>query len=245
MTPNYIRNIFAMSFTLALAATSEAGNWSVTNIAVTESFDGDSGLSKTRVETNATNDARFTIDVPDGGSRNQGTILLISGRWMASRGLTLETGEEIDIMDVATLNSQLAIALLQAAFPEGPPPSGTNRHVSLSEKSNPITVSTTSATGKYEAPWTVDGSVSSAKGVVSYQLTFTFTAEKQKIVAHLTGDVSNPDPPLNIPNSTALDGWVIHRLGPYEERTPTGTKLDYGARRSDESMTVGELRKRK
>lgn len=240
------RNTLFMVLTLTIiAATSGAAEWTPTNIGVMESIDGEPGSAKTRVETNENNDARITVDLLDRGSRNKGTMLLISGRWMASHGLTLEPGAEIDIMDVAALNSQLAIALLKAALPEGPPISGVRRHVLVSEENKPIDVATTSASGEYGAPWTVEGNVWSAKGTTSYDLTFSFTNEKQRIIAHLKGDVSTPIPPLIIPDSTSLDDWLIHKIGPYQERATTGTTLDYGARPADRSMTVGELRKRK
>jgi hypothetical protein len=41
-----------------------------------------------------------------------------------------------------------------------------------------------------------------------------------------------------------LAGWAIHKIGPYQEQLPDGTKLDYGARTErPKAATIGELRK--
>jgi hypothetical protein len=238
-----------MALAVVVAATknqaaASGATWPVKDVEVSETAPGQPGAAKTRLETGADGDARITVDLNDEKGRTNGTILLISGRWMVTRDLTPEAASEIDLMDIAALNSQLVIKLLAAALPDGPPQPGHSVHVSLQEKSRPIQVATSSASGEYNAPWTVDGTVTvpSIGASAAFQLTFAYTDEKLNTV-QLVGTVGNPKPPLAIPDSFPLAGWIVHRLGRYQEQTPNGTKLDYGARPSSPAAkTVGELR---
>jgi hypothetical protein len=175
-----------------------------------------------------------------------GAIILVAGRWMLTRGFTPAPGAEIDEMDTAALTSQLVIKLLEAALPNGPPAPGSPRHVSFSEKANPIEVATTSASGEYGPPWSIDGTVTvQAPGAVAtYRLLFNFSAGGRPVSMKLAGSVAETSTLVNVPDSMALSGWTIHKVGPYQQQMSDGTKLDYGARsQALKATTVGELRK--
>jgi len=231
--------------TMTPAATTGAA-WEAKDIRVVETVPGQKGSADTRLEMASNGDARVTVALSDDASQTKGTILLIAGRWMLIQGFTPKPGEEIDALDAAALSSQLVVALLNAAAPKGPPSPGPSQHVVFSEKSKPIRVSTQSASGEYNPPWKVEGSVAVAgtAAPATYHLSFTFSAEGQPVTLDLAGSIGTPTPPISFPDSMTLAGWAIHKIGPYQEQLPDGTKFDYGARpQRPEATTIGELRK--
>ena len=233
---------------LMAPAVGSAASWEAKDISVVETVPGQHGAVNTRLEVGSNADARITLDIQGGDSPIKGRILLIAGRWMLTQGFTPKPGEEIDVVDIAALNSQLVVALLSAALPKGPPAPGSPQHVLFTERTKPIQVATTSASGDYNPPWKVEGtvSVSAAGGPATYRLSFTFTEESKPVMFQLSGSIGSPTPPISLPDSMTLAGWEIHRIGPSQEQLPDGTKLDYGARpQSPKATTVGELRRLK
>jgi hypothetical protein len=238
---------------VAFATGSSSGNaadgelsWVAKDVSASLTVPGQQGASNTRIEVGANGDARVTFDVLDGGNHTKGTIILIAGRWMLTQGFTPTPGEEIDEMDAAALTSQLIIKLLEAVLPKGPPAPGTSRHVSYSERTNAIQVATTSASGEYSPPWSVNGTVAvQAPGFpATYRLNFKYSDEGHTLNMNLAGSVADPKTVVSFPDSMPLSGWTIHNVGPYQERSPDGNKFDYGARpQIPKATTVGELRK--
>ena len=225
-----------------------AAGWETRDISVVETVPGEKGSAKTRLEVGANGDARMTVDIDDDGNPTKGTILLIGGRWMLTRGFTPKQGEEIDVLDAAALNSQLVIALLSAVLPKGPPAAGSPQHVVFSEKTKAIQVSTSSASGDYNAPWKVEGTVTvpAAAAPATYHLSFTFSGDGQPVTLDLAGAVATAGAPVSLPDTMLLSGWAVHRIGPYQEQLPDGTKFDYGARsQSTMATTLGDLRELK
>jgi hypothetical protein len=220
--------------------------WVAKDVSVLLTVPGQDGAANTRLEVGADGDARITVDIREGKSRTKGTIILLAGRWMLTQGFTPTHGTEIDEMDAAALTSQLVIRLLAAGLPKGPPTPGSPRHVTLSEKANPIQVATTSASGEYGAPWSIDGTVAvQAPGApTTYKLRFTFSDQGRAMTMYLAGSVADPSPPVSFPDSMTLSGWTIYEVGPYQQPLPDGTRFDYGAQpQASKATTVGELRK--
>lgn len=236
----------AFAMVLPGHAASGGSDWVAKDISVIQTVPGQDGAANTHLEVGASGDARITLDIRDGSNRTKGTIILIAGRWMLTQGFTPTRGAEIDLMDVASLNSQLVMTLLESGLPKGPPIPGTPHKVAYSDKANPITVTTSSASGQYGAPWTVDGTVTveSAGAPAFYQLSFTFTDQGRPVTMKLSGRVADPSTVVSFPDSMKLGGWAIHKIGPYQQQYPGGTTLDFGARpETPKATTVGELRK--
>jgi hypothetical protein len=238
---------------VALATGSSLGNaannelsWVAKDVSASLTVPGQQGASNTRLEVGENGDARVTFDVLEGSNHTKGTIILIAGRWMLTQGFTPTPGEEIDEMDAAALTAQLVMKLLEAGLPKGPPAPGTSRHVSYSEKTSAIKVSTTSASGEYGPPWSVNGTVTvQAPGSpANYRLNFKYSDEGHTVNMNLEGNVADTKSVVSFPDSMPLSGWTIQNVGPYQERSPDGTKVDYGARAQiPKATTVGELRK--
>jgi len=222
----------------------EAGTaWTVNDISVEETVPGQEGAVNTRFEIGNNGDARITVRLHD-PAHTRGTIVLIGGRWMLGQGFAPTPGKETQAMDVAALNSQLVIVLLNAVLPRGPPPPGQPRQVMLTEKNNPIRIATETAAAEYRPPWTVEGTVSvpAADAPVSYHLSFTWSAEEQQKTRIFAGTVSDSAPAVSFPDSMTLAGWSVRQIGPRRQASP-GASAHAGAPPPPRAATVGELRK--
>jgi len=212
--------------------------WAPNDISVSRTVPGRPGSASSRFEVAANGDARITVDQRDDGTRTTGTILLIGGRWMLSRGFTATASKDIEALDLAALNSQLVIVLLTAALPDGPPAPGPPQHVRFAEKTNPIRIATASASAEYGAPWTVTGSVTvpGANAPATYQLAFTCSDQGIARTMEFAGSAGNASPPVDFPDSMKLAGWKLRRLGAAKEPAPARTEP------APKAAALGELR---
>jgi hypothetical protein len=183
--------------------------WSPNDISVSQSVPGQCGKCQQPLQIAQNGDARITVDRRDGSTHATGTVLLIGGRWMITQGFAASPGKEVELLDLAVLNSQLVVVLLTAALPEGPPASGPPQHVRFAEKTNPIR--TRAALPRSTSRPGPHGTVIVPAGAPpAYQLSFTLRPG----VTHggLCGNAGNAKSPLDVPDSMKLAGWKIRRL---------------------------------
>jgi len=212
--------------------------WAPSDISALQTVPGRPATASTRFEVGANGDARITLDLHDGGAHTAGTILLIGGRWMLTRGFTSASQNEIEALDVAALNSQLVIVLLTAALPGGPPAPGPPQHVRFAEKTNPIRIATATKSAEYGAPWTVTGAVAvpDADAAATYQLSFTYSGQGVAQTMEFEGSAGGAKSPVELPDSMKLAGWKLRRLGPAREGAMAP------AQPVPKAATLGELR---
>jgi hypothetical protein len=228
----------------AAAAAEAHAAWTPNDISVTESVGGQERAS-TRFEVGANGDARVAVSLHDGAVHTAGTILLIGGRWMLTRGFTASPAKAVGALDVAALNSQLVIVLLTAVLPNGPPAKGAPPQVHFEEKARRIRIATATATGEYDAPWSVEGTASTpaADASTSFRLTFTCSDRGRASTTVFAGNVDNSQPPVQLPDSMKLAGWTLRRIGA-PLATAAGATPEPGAGSPQHKpATVGELRK--
>ena len=221
--------------------------WAPNDIRVAQSEPGRPGSASARFEVAANGDARIAVELRDAGTHTTGTILLIAGRWMLTRGFTAKAGKELEALDVAALNSQLVIVLLTAVLPEGRPAPGPPQHVRFAEKVKPIRIATASTSTEYHAPWTVTGSVTvpEADAPASYQLSFTYSEQGVARTLDFAGSVADAKSPVELPDSMKVAGWKIRRLSPTPQASSSGTQTGASAHQSPRKVeTLGELRER-
>ncbi|HVN43703.1 MAG TPA: hypothetical protein VMT66_00515 [Steroidobacteraceae bacterium] len=219
--------------------------WAPNDITVAQSVAGQAGTASSRFEVARNGDARITIDRRDGGEHLTGTILLIGGRWMLSRGFAAAPDRELESLDLATLNSQLVIVLLTAALPKGAPPAGAPQHVRIAEKTRPIRIATASTSAEYAAPWTVVGTVSvpGAEPTASYQLSFTYEEQGLARTVDYTGSVGTSKAPPEFADSMKLHGWKVRRLPQsLESSLAAATPAAPAGSGAATVATLGELR---
>jgi hypothetical protein len=219
--------------------------WAPNDIHVAQSEPGRPGSASTHFEVAANGDARIAVDLRDDGTHTTGTILLIGGRWILTRGFTSKAGKEIEALDVAALNSQLVIVLLTAVLPGGRPAPGPPQQVRFAEKVKPIRIATASTSSEYHAPWTVTGSVTvpEAEAPASYQLSFTYSEQGVARTLDFAGSVADAKSPLDLPDSMKVAGWKIKRLSTTPQSSSSGTQTGEGALHAPPKVaTLGELR---
>lgn len=170
------------------------------------------------------------IDQKHGDETTSGTVMLVSGRLMMTKGLDMNPGYEIDLLDGPILIYQLAINLLDKAFPTGPATIVAEHGVDRTEEAEGIHVATMSASGQFQPPWTLTGKVSRASDEsISFDLAFTFPAGGENRTWHLSGLWENPVVVPDFDDSMSLEEWNIHSLGPISIKRDGGSIVDYGA----------------
>jgi hypothetical protein len=211
---------------------------------VTQSIEG-SERASTRFEVGANGDARVAVSLRDGEAHTAGTIVLIGGRWMLTRGFTMAPARAVGALDVAALNSQLVIVLLTAVLPNGPPARGASPRVHFEEKTQRIRIATATTTGEYDAPWSVEGTVSTAAagGATGFRLTFTCLESGRPRTTVFAGSVGNSEPPLRLPDSMTLAGWALRRIGAPRTATAAAAAGSGSGPPEHKPATIGELRK--
>jgi hypothetical protein len=221
--------------------------WAPNDIRVSQTEPGRPGSASTHFEVAANGDARIAVELRNDGTHTTGTILLIGGRWMLTRGFAAKSGREIAALDAAALNSQLVIVLLTAVLPGGRPAPGPPQHVRFAEKTKPIRIATATTSAEYRAPWTVTGSVTvpQAAAPATYQLSFTYSDAGAARTVDFAGSVADASSPLELPDSMKLAGWKIRRLGTQPESAATGSQPGARAQHAVPKVaTLGELRQR-
>jgi len=191
-----------------------------------------------------------SIDVRSHGSKEPmaGTIALVGGQVMMTKGLTLRPGYEIDALDAPVLSTRLVMILLKRAFPKGPDSIIGTMNIDRTDKVG-IKYATPSASGYIPAPWHLKGKVSKLpNGTLAFNLDLTIPSEqpsKQKSspIINMQGELGVLGRPVFL-DTDSLDGWKTYGLGPQETKQGGSTVLDYGARLQQAKRygTVGEVR---
>ncbi len=203
-----------------------------------------------RVEASrTTSDLQISLDQKESGKSVSGQLVMIGGRILATKGLMLDEGYEIDAVDGPLLYVQLTIRLLGRAFPEGPDSLRGLQPVKLTESREDLQIATPSASGDFPAPWSVDGTATKDKsGAVHFDLRFVSTApsdgKPSKLSVRLKGSMERARSDLALRDDMPLDGWKVYGVGPQVKKRDGGTIYDYGAALQDNRYnTVAEVRK--
>ena len=209
------------------------------------------------IQPKVTDITRFTLTIPDPlnlvidqdnvfqGKAQKGTIKLVEGRAMLTRGLSLENGYEIDALDGPILTYQILISLLSQAVKNGPDKLAGTKNINISEKERGIRIATMSASGYFPPPWALTGSISRMdKEAVDFSLRFTYPQDKASAVLLFDGVWKKLQQAPEIDSAMSLSDWKLHLLGPVEIKQEGSTILDYAAQSKPTPLgTLGELRK--
>jgi hypothetical protein len=223
-------------------------DWSeADHVAVEMTTPNESGYGRIELQSTALGDAQINFESRNDREMQKGTILLVSGGWMATKDLALAQGFEMDTVDGALIQVHLLIALLFRAFPAGPTSVRREERVNLEEMQTAIEVGVGAAFASYGVPWSLSGTVRKTQTeVVEYDLSFSFltgaspTGQVSRLVRRLTGMVEKVKESFALPDSFMLQGWSVFRFGP----ALANSSLDYMARPAEISFgSVGELRK--
>lgn len=180
-------------------------------------------------------DHDFSLHIgADAGDGTQGDIIVIAGRAMLTRGVPHEKGSEIDALDGSVLVSQLVVTLLDQAFPKGPESVRTNHQVRVVQKKRAVRIATASASARFEAPWTLTGTVQRADGRIGYDLQFRSGSPDGTNSFQISGYWVKESIPPHVDEEMSLEGWTLYWLGPMTTASEQGSTFEYGAKPASE-----------
>lgn len=189
-----------------------------------------------------TNDDLFvTVHGDIDGEVQAGELMLVSGRVLATHGLELEPGREIDALDALVLSMRILISVMHYGCVEGP--DGVTGFQQLDVRNSQVTLyaSTPSGMATYPPPWTLKGSLDRTDVAT---VTFDLELEAQGLPAtRYVGYFRRLDQKIAYPDDLSMSDWTIHRIGPIRRHTSDGEILDFGAEPLQRRFaTLGELR---
>ena len=175
-------------------------------------------------------DIRIEADFPGPSGRMRGTIALVGGRVLMSKGLQLPRGGEINAVDTPIMAIKLLTAVLGRAVDVSPDALKGERVVKYRENNVGIRFATPTAEAYLAAPWTADGTVGKvANGDVRYDL-------------HVTGPTRDPYGRPGAPIDSRFTGRFSNAAGPVLDDAMSLTGWTMYSPRSAEMRTVGEVR---
>lgn len=177
------------------------------------------------------------------GSQTQtGTIRLVEGSAMLSRGLVLQKGVETDALDAPVLMYQMLISLLTQAIPAGPAKFTGTHNISLTERKKSIRIATRSAGGSLPAPWQLSGSVTRKDAEsISFRLSTTYTRGTAPATINMEGSWKKLATQPAADPAMPLAGWQLYPLGPLPVRQEQDSILDTSTTPPVPVRTLGEL----
>jgi hypothetical protein len=177
-----------------------------------------------------------------------GTVAMVGGQVMMTKGLRLEPGYEIDALDAPVLSMRLVMSLLSRVFPQGPGQVVGTKHFDRVDRVG-IQYATPSASGYIPPPWSLKGAASRAPdGAILFDMTLTFSSEEQtgpraNATLILRGKLARLDRPV-FRDAESLEGWTTYGLGVQTKQQGSGTVVDYGAapQATARFKTIGDVR---
>ena len=197
----------------------------------------------------ANNDLQVDIDFPDPQTPQRGTLMMVEGRTLVSKGIGFSPGREIDALDWPMLSIILTGKVLSRALPEGLGVLKGKHLVGHEDKKAGIQFATPSAQGFIPPPWSVSGTViANSDGSRDFDLVLNWTSEdatkaKKAMSMSLAGQLKHKSD-FQIDSNMALEGWSVFGVGPIVEKTEGGTRNDYGAKPNKSGpKTIADIRK--
>jgi hypothetical protein len=178
----------------------------------------------------------------------KGTVAMVGGQAMLTKGLKLQPGYEIDALDVPILSMKLVMIVLKRLFPKGPGEIVGTVKIDRTDQVG-IKYATPSASGYIPAPWHVKGTVSRLyEGRVPFDIALSFPTERQdkqksNVTIYMKGEFSMLGRPV-FSDTDTLDGWTTYGLGPQQTKQGNSTIFDYGAKPQEARRykTIGDIR---
>lgn len=195
-------------------------------------------------------DLKIDIDIPSKDQPVKGTVAMVAGRTMITKGLDLPRGSEIDVLDAPILNMRLLMSLLGRTVPKGPTGFSNEMAISHREAKTGIRFATPSAEGYITAPWRVDGKLEKLpNGSVAYELLLVGGTQdplgntSPPMKTRMVGEFSMRSVPV-LDDTMPLTGWKVYGVGPQSQQRGSSTILDYGAKAEADARdrTIADIR---
>jgi len=160
-----------------------------------------------------------------------GDILLVSGKAVLTKGFGSHKDEAAASLDAAALMMQLALRLLERSEPAGPAKITAPVDVDVVDEVNNIYLDTGYAEGRFEAPWSVTGTISAKSDTLRlFELSFTFTVSEPGTVEQgtmkLRGEAEFAAEEFPVPGSSAIGDWQLNWRDENDAVVVTAETLD-------------------
>jgi len=223
--------------------------WAVfTKIALKQSYSGSAATMEWEGAFDPeTHDASIYISMRGSKEPMTGTVGLVGGQVMLTKGLQLQPGYEIDALDAPVLSMRLAMIVLNRLFPKGPDAIEGTVNIDRTDQVG-IEYATPSASGYIPAPWHAKGTVSRlVDGKVSFEIALSFPMggqdqQKNDFTINTKGEFAKLGRPV-FRDADSLEGWTTYGLGPQQSKLDSSTIMDYGAKPQQVVYrTIGDVR---
>lgn len=193
---------------------------------------GETGTWKIRAFADPA-DVVVDLDTPAPKGRTKGSLMLVGGQAIATKGYTPEKGFEVDPLDVAILNLKVLTRLLDAAAPGGPASVKGKVAVNAGDEKTPIYAATPTANATFRAPWKLKGSVERLDaGTIAFRLEIDVpSGEKpgERVKWTYSGQAAGDPRGRVLEGSTSLAGWSVYSLAPPKSDKPQShTSIRFG-----------------
>lgn len=152
------------------------------------------------------------LNVP--GEAQTGETLMVHHRAVLSRGYGEYQEEMGATMDAPALMMQLALRLLERAEPGGPSKVTGDVDIDLTEEIMNIMLDTGTASGGFQAPWSVKGEIAATSDTKRrFDLNFTFAVwdddGKHDVGMRLKGVADFAKTEFPVPGTEPLENWML------------------------------------
>jgi hypothetical protein len=176
-----------------------------------------------------------------------GDIIMLSSGVMLVRNLALQEHWELKALDGPALAMQLAVKVLNLAFPGGSETVSAHSDIHLDEAERGIFLSTPSSDGHVLAPWTAQGwAARHADGEVNFDLTVRARRNREGAGQHvipLKGSWKHDPVPLALDDAMPLSDWRLYVIAPLAEPFGPGRATTPGQFARDVGFAkLGEVR---
>jgi hypothetical protein len=182
---------------------------------------------------------RITLDQHIAGQAQAGTLMVIDGKVMITRGMELELGSETGDMDAAALVQQLTLKLLQHAYPEGRAQVLGVEDFRLRREHLYIGAATSRAEAVFAPPWMVTGQIDNGNfDWVDFELDFEVPdIDYRALISGRWEELTNP---IEFRDTMIIEDWQVWPLAPQPDPAP----LNPGwTARDMRIVTLGDLRR--
>ncbi|HWW19650.1 MAG TPA: hypothetical protein VNZ06_02490 [Steroidobacteraceae bacterium] len=185
----------------------------------------------------ANGDFEVDIDIADIAKPQHGTIMMVAGRVMLSKGLNLTPGSELSALDQPLLMYAVLSSTLSRVLPEGPDATVSRQKISHVDTSIGIAYASANAHGYIPPPWSVEGSLRPA-GNRSFEfdllLKWSAAASRPPVVLNLKGTLQRQSD-FRLDDGLEVDGFRVFSLDYHS---------GYSAKAmTDPPRTIGDIRR--
>lgn len=179
----------------------------------------------------ACGDLLVRSELAEPGKVEKGDLLFVGGKAVLTRGFGQLEEDPAATLDTAALMMQLALRLLERSEPGGPAKITGPVDVDLTEKTDHLNLDTGYAVGEFQAPWSIEGTLSApGDSVRKFDLMFTFSVgapgQVQQASMRLTGMAEFAKTEFPVTGSSAIGQWDLGWRDESEAITVTAETLD-------------------